>query len=464
MHYRTLLLTLALLLAFGGIAAAQDDGAFTPTVEVSNQVSTDGTVLIDRAVSDGPGWLVIHADNDGAPGEVLGFRGVNAGENVRFKINIDVSAATPVLFAMLHFDNSEVGTYEFPDGGEGIDGPIVIDGNVLAPTFAIDAVLPQDQFVQDSTVNIPAVVAQNDGWVVVHADSDGAPGDVLGATFVEAGLNTNVPVELDAEATDTLHPMLHEDTGASGQYEFGRVDGADLPVVVEGVVATANFKTVPSVIANQQIVFDTFVAESVLSEGPGWLVIHADGGGVPGQVIGAQFVEAGYNADVAVSLNTDAGITPVVYPMLHEDTGAEGEYEFGEVDGADLPVQVNGSVLTFPMLVAPSFTALAQPVQDNGSINIATVLIDSPGWLVIHEDNGEGRPGAVIGFAPLLAGLNENVGVLLTEDPTPTVFPMLHYDTDAMGVYEFGQVEGADAPVRVGGEIVVGPLELQNVE
>ena len=35
---------------------------------------------------------------------------------------------------------------------------------------------------------------------------------------------------------------------------------------------------------------------------------------------------------------------------------------------------------------------------------------------------------------------------------------MLHYDTGEAGVYEFGEVEGADGPVVVQGDIVVGPL------
>jgi putative cofactor-binding repeat protein len=41
---------------------------------------------------------------------------------------------------------------------------------------------------------------------------------------------------------------------------------------------------------------------------------------------------------------------------------------------------------------------------------------------------------------------------------TETVFPMLHYDTDSVGEYEFGEVEGADGPVVVQGNVVTGPL------
>ena len=56
--------------------------------------------------------------------------------------------------------------------------------------------------------------------------------------------------------------------------------------------------------------------------------------------------------------------------------------------------------------------------------------------------------------------VNQNIVVAL--DPAAAgdlVFPMLHYDTNDNGIYEFTVVEGADGPVFVAGEVVVGPLE-----
>jgi hypothetical protein len=53
------------LAAFG--AGAQDMMDMEPMVAVSDQLSLDGMVTIDAAVSEGPGFIVIHADNGGAP-------------------------------------------------------------------------------------------------------------------------------------------------------------------------------------------------------------------------------------------------------------------------------------------------------------------------------------------------------------------------------------------------------------
>jgi hypothetical protein len=56
-----------------------------------------------------------------------------------------------------------------------------------------------------------------------------------------------------------------------------------------------------------------------------------------------------------------------------------------------------------------------------------------------------------------------NWHVYIEVDPAKAgtkVFPMLHYDTGVAGQYEFGDVEGADAPVFVGGNVVFAPLNL----
>ncbi len=77
------------------------------------------------------------------------------------------------------------------------------------------------------------------------------------------------------------------------------------------------------------------------------------------------------------------------------------------------------------------------------------------GWLSMRI----GSPGMVLGFARLSEGLNTNIQVELDEaNMTETVFPMLHYDTDEFGVYEFGTVEGADGPVVVNGNVVTASL------
>jgi len=85
----------------------------------NNQEIIDNKVLVSGVVSDAPGWIVIHADNGGKPGQILGYSPVSKGSNNNIVVNIDSSAATQRLFAMLHVDEGIIGSFEFP----GVDAP-----------------------------------------------------------------------------------------------------------------------------------------------------------------------------------------------------------------------------------------------------------------------------------------------------------------------------------------------------
>ena len=53
-----------------------------PSVAVSDQSIESGSVTISKVTSDGPGWLVVHAQAEGKPGPILGFSQVENGENI----------------------------------------------------------------------------------------------------------------------------------------------------------------------------------------------------------------------------------------------------------------------------------------------------------------------------------------------------------------------------------------------
>jgi hypothetical protein len=453
----------------------------TPMVSVANQVSLDGSVVIAQVFSNVQGWVVIHTDNGGAPGPVAGVGAVAPGMNANVRIQLygeGMADPTPTLFAMLHVDDAAVGTYEF-GSVEGADAPVAVDGQVVTPAFTFNSIYGWDQFVgDDNLLTIASVTLDVPGFLVIHAGDASAFGAVLANVPLAAGTTNDVVVEVPADGrTDILWPMLHVDTGEAGVYEFGTVEGADGPVVVGGVVATTPLYTVPNMrVASQAVIYgdnappmmmdrmmaETIVASSVLSEGPGFLVIHADGGGSPGPVLGYAPVVDGINLNVAVTIAGEnvAGLTPVVYPMLHVDTGEAGVYEFGTVEGADGPVRVFDAVLTYPINIAPSMTFADQAVSADGTLLIDAVVIDAHGWLVIHS-SVDGAPGPVIGQVPLSPGLTTNIVVPIDASQAGAqVFPMLHYDTGMPGVYEFGAVEGADAPTVVGGSVVVAPLAI----
>jgi plastocyanin len=215
----------------------------SPSVTVMDQTVVDGKVTIAQVVSDGPGWLVVHAQADGAPGPNLGYTAVADGTNADVTVELDLTGATDTLYAMLHADAGTAGTYEFP----GDDKPVSVDGSVVnvpfQATVEMAAVTPSvsvmDQAVADGKVTVAQVVSDGPGWLVIHAQTDGAPGPVLGYTAVADGANADVTVELDLTgATDTLYAMLHTDAGTAGTYEF---PGDDKPVSANDVIVMTPF-------------------------------------------------------------------------------------------------------------------------------------------------------------------------------------------------------------------------------
>lgn len=123
-----------------------------------------------------------------------------------------------------------------------------------------------------------------------------------------------------------------------------------LPTAPSAVAAPTDAPAIAAVtplvqVSDQAIVEDQVVIAEVVSAGPGWLVVHADGGGKPGAALGFSPISDGSNLAVAVPVDTSSA-TPTLYAMLHTDGGTLGTYEF---PGPDAPVVVEGQ------MVSPAF-------------------------------------------------------------------------------------------------------------
>lgn len=98
------------------VEAVEPAPAIEPLVIVEDQALEASSITVQEVISAGPGWMVIHATAEGKPGPILGFTQVSEGHNDDVRVEIDASKATDQLFAMLHVDQGEIGTFEFPEG------------------------------------------------------------------------------------------------------------------------------------------------------------------------------------------------------------------------------------------------------------------------------------------------------------------------------------------------------------
>ncbi len=445
----------------------------TPEVIVNDQVIDKTSVIIDEVIADTFGFIVIHAqDSEGNIGDAIGLALIHAGSNQNIRVELEMINVTPTLYAMLHVDTEPYGNYQFGEV-EGADMPVTVNGETVVSVFEVGVISIHDQFIDPDNFNrivVDTGASAEDAWLVAHAENtDGSVGEVLGYTFLPAGVTQNIPILLSGDSTDNIYIMLHQDTSASERYEFGEVENADLPLRLNDAVAMTNISTVSRVRFDNQLAigsdltrndadFIPVVVDSVLSENAGWLVIYADNEDDLGDVLGFAPVQAGFNDNVIVEV-PQADITPHLFAVLHEDTGEALVYEYNEVEDTDLPVQYEDTPVMDSGVVVPYISDIASLNENILTIQGATM--DVTGWLVIHTDDGESNAGEVIGFTPLNIGHNEDIQIEI--DPTRitnTLFAMLHYDSRPVGIYEFGTVEGADLPVIFEDEPVLVPLTL----
>ncbi len=113
------------------------------------------------------------------------------------------------------------------------------------------------------------------------------------------------------------------------------------------LIAALSWATPSVTVSDQAVKDDTVTISEVVSDGPGWIVIHMEKGGGPGPVVGYAAVNDGTNTDVVVKIDSYTA-TPKLFAMLHTDAGTVGKYEF---PGADVPVMVDDKMVSPPFKV-----------------------------------------------------------------------------------------------------------------
>jgi hypothetical protein len=103
----------------------------------------------------------------------------------------------------------------------------------------------------------------------------------------------------------------------------------------------------------------------------------------------------------------------------------------------------------------PSITIADQAGSNFDAENpiiVASVTSNGPGWVVIVEET-MGKPGQILGYAPVVNGVNKNVKVYLSQPVNDLnepvgLFAVLYADTAKNGAFE---PIGTDKPVVITG-------------
>lgn len=450
----------------------------TGMLTVSDQTISQNTLIISNVNVDQDGWIVVHASEDGGPvvpdiisEPVL----VESGESSDIEVTLnDFSSLSDgaSVWVMLHTDDGEAGVYEF-DGANGLDNPITTEeGDIVMNEITISApsVSVTDQVVNENMVTIEEVNAAVDGWIVIHEDDgEGNPGPVIGQTFVEAGSNADVMIDL-GDATfsgdEMLFPMLHIESPADGEYGFP--DNGDGPEVFGDNVIVVGFETqAPTgsiTVENQVVDANTITVSDLTVNATAWVVVHAsnaagDGPQVPEIISTPVQLEAGSNANVEIELTETVVGGDEIYVMLHTENGTIGEYEFDGANGFDGPITTEMITIDAP---TGTINASNQIVQGN-TITASNLTVNATAWVVVHASNeaGDGPQVPEIISTPvqLEAGSNDNVEIELTEavNGGDVLYVMLHTENGTIGEYEFDGANGFDGPITTQAITVEAP-------
>jgi uncharacterized surface protein with fasciclin (FAS1) repeats len=372
----------AAIQAAGLVEALQAEGPFTVFAPTDDAFAALPEGTLDELLADPGGALtqillyhvvpgmVTSADlSDGMTAETL------HGESLTFSVNDGVRVDdASVIAADIMTANGVVHLIDAVLLPADVDEMMVAEEAVEATAQELleeftPSIQVQDQVLRvrdGQSVFIPELFATQDGWVVIHQDSDGAPGPVIGYEFVGAGPHYNLAVRLDEVKTEdtVLWAMLHVDEGVAGEYEF---PGADGPARLDGDIVMASFTALaPTVIiADQPVMDSTITAEGVVIASDSWLVIHRSDNGGPGEVIGYAPAAPGVTPNVTVDLTAEVNEGDQLWAMLHYDDGVRGEFEF---PGADAPIRLADEV------IMTSFVIVSDVVAAEGDVVAAEAI------------------------------------------------------------------------------------------
>ncbi len=244
------------------------------------------------------------------------------------------------------------------------------DDKTTEPTVNEPGVLTvQDQMTSQNMIIVKTVTMEKDGWIVVHANTSGAPKTpeiISEPVQVKAGTNSNIMIPLTSAANilddnSQVWVMLHTDDGQKGDYEFDGVNGLDSPLknLSDVIIMKPITLTSPRITASDQVVTNS-VTVTVNAATDGWIVLHnsnTDGTIVQPGNIGKTAVKAGLNQNIEIKV--DEGVTIVtgqkLYPMLHIDREPNGEYNF---PGIDMPEVFGFDLEGKPKTIVKSIIAI----------------------------------------------------------------------------------------------------------
>lgn len=154
MRRRTMLATAAIAitsaLAIGGCADSSSESEGDPGVwgyvasaedaqlDVASEQTGGKELVVARVLVPENAWVVVHADDNGAPGERVGLTHIDLGESTDLSVALEGVTTSDVIVA-IHADRGTEGEFDFDmmDKETSPDRPFFVDGEELAAVVTV---------------------------------------------------------------------------------------------------------------------------------------------------------------------------------------------------------------------------------------------------------------------------------------------------------------------------------------
>ncbi|PSP80565.1 hypothetical protein BRC88_04955 [Halobacteriales archaeon QS_4_69_225] len=212
----------------------------------------------------------------------------------------------------------------------------------------------------------------------------------------------------------------------------------------------------------------TLRLEWEFADGGSWVVVRADDGGEPGEVLGYRRAtdETAFRTDTTVAVNdgawSEVAGSRELWVVLHSEAGGERfdpeedpmETAFGEPAGSRLTVERAAGATN---VAAQGFGA---QTSTDGTVAVRRAELAEDGYLAIHAVNadssasaGDEDIGEAVGVVELSAGVHDNVTVELDEgylseaESETLLAAVVHAGGDEFGADATAPVTAGGAPV-----------------
>lgn len=111
----------------------------TASVSAAAQPGATDSITVGEAVAPTDAWVVVHLDDDGAPGARVGLQHIAAGTNQNVVVKLDPVPLTDKLLVAIHADRGQANLFEFDmmDKLNSPDQPFFVDGEEVATAVSV---------------------------------------------------------------------------------------------------------------------------------------------------------------------------------------------------------------------------------------------------------------------------------------------------------------------------------------